>query len=142
MQDKLKRLVDSLTLKRMDARLHNIATALPKTCTWHIRQTTFKNWIDDQESQEHEGFLWIKGKPGCGKSTIIKGALNWTNKNSCKTSWITVSYFFNARTIRDLEKSTLGLYRSLVHLLLEAVPSFAATFEDMFSWKVLSELDQ
>lgn len=34
-----------------------------------------KQWTDDIDTRNHGGFLWIKGKPGCGKSTIIKGAL-------------------------------------------------------------------
>lgn len=41
--DRLKLLVASSTFKRMDARLHNIATALPKTCTWLFRHPAFQS---------------------------------------------------------------------------------------------------
>lgn len=134
-----KMLVDSLTFKRMDARLHNIAPALPKTCKWLFRHDAFLAWNDDARMEEHKGFLWIKGKPGCGKSTIIKAALEAAKRNRSKKMCVTVSYFFNARAPGVLEKSTLGLYRSLAHQILQIVPSFASTFDELFSWKSNSE---
>ncbi|KAK5088796.1 hypothetical protein LTR05_003018 [Lithohypha guttulata] len=137
--DRRKRLVASLMFKRMDARQHNIATAMPKTCTWLFRHNEFKQWTDDDEMSQHGGFLWIKGKPGCGKSTIMKGALAWANKQKSKRNWITVSYFFNARAPGVLEKSTLGLYQSLVHQILQVAPQFMSDFEDMFSWKAVDD---
>ncbi|KAK5072101.1 hypothetical protein LTR51_006586 [Lithohypha guttulata] len=123
----------------MDARQHNIATAMPKTCIWLFRHNAFKQWTDDDEISQHGGFLWIKGKPGCGKSTIMKGALAWANKQKPKRNWITVSYFFNARAPDALEKSALGLYQSLVHQILQVAPQFVSDFEDMFSWKAVDD---
>ncbi|KAK5106681.1 hypothetical protein LTS08_000802 [Lithohypha guttulata] len=137
--DRRKRLVASLTFKRMDARQHNIATAMPKTCIWLFRHNVFKQWTDDDEISQHGGFLWIKGKPGCGKSTIMKGALFWANKQKPKRNWITVSYFFNARARDALEKSALGLYQSLVHQILQVAPQFVSDFENMFSWKAVDD---
>lgn len=80
---------------------------------------------------EHHGFLWIKGKPGAGKSTIMKQALQRVKRQLAGT--IVISYFFNARGEDPLEKSTLGMYRSLLHQLLKALPhlehSFLSTFQ-------------
>lgn len=138
-EGRLKILVESLKFQRMDARLHNVKSAHAKTCKWLFRHQAFLKWNDDSKRQDHNGFLWIKGKPGCGKSTIMKAVLEWANKNRKKRSWIIVSYFFNARAPGVLEKSTLGLYRSLVHQILQAVPGLKSPLSDMFSWKSISE---
>lgn len=129
-----KRLRDSLAFKRMDARLHNVRAALKNTCEWLFRHRTFREWNDDTKLSEHKGFLWLKGKPGCGKSTLMKGAYQWA-KARAKKQWITLSYFFNARAPGLLEKSPLGLYRSLVHEILRVAPQSVPMFDEMFSWK-------
>lgn len=135
-EQKLERLIASLVFERMDARLHNIATALPTTCTWIFNHSAFTSWLDNSKFWEHGGFLWIKGKPGCGKSTIIKGALRWIKMTQ---RWTTISYFFNARATDPLERSALGLYRSLVHQVLQLMPQFVATFKSMFFSKCSHE---
>jgi len=128
-------LMKSLTFARMDARLHNVATAFPKTCAWLFRHRNFLSWNDESKVHEHNGFLWIKGKPGCGKSTIMKSAWAWA-KRRWSGEWTIVNYFFNARAPGSLEKSSLGLYRSLAHQLLLALPQFTNTFTGIFSFKV------
>ncbi|KAK8016092.1 NB-ARC and ankyrin domain protein [Apiospora rasikravindrae] len=65
------------------------------------------------------GFLWIKGKPGAGKSTMMKFLLDQAHRT--KKGQTIISFFFNARG-SDLEKSTLGLYRSLLVQLLKSYP--------------------
>lgn len=110
--EQYKVLQRSLTFARMDARERNIAPALPSTCQWLFRHRVFKQWATRDTFTDHNGSLWIKGKPGCGKSTIMKATLNWAGQNfPAETS---LSYFFNARSTEILEKSTLGMYRYLV----------------------------
>lgn len=67
-KDKFNKLMENLTFDRMDARLHNVAIAIPKTCGWVRNHSQFENWSNKREVQKHNGFLWIEGKPGCGKS--------------------------------------------------------------------------
>lgn len=126
--DKLKRkaLIESLTFDRMGSRLRNVSTALPKTCQWLFHQSQFQDWLNDDNIANHHGFLWIKGKPGSGKSTIMKAALNWSRKNLSKQ--VIISYFFNGRAPGNLEKSSIGLYRSIVHQILTALPATQAEF--------------
>jgi len=129
-------LLKSLTFPRMDARLRNVATALPTTCEWLISHLYFAAWVDRRHSHEHHGFLWIKGKPGSGKSTIMKETLAWAQRQ-----WpteIVISYFFNARSPDWLEKSCLGLYRSLLYQLLIMRASIRASFLNRFASKVRS----
>ncbi|KAJ9662198.1 hypothetical protein H2198_001549 [Neophaeococcomyces mojaviensis] len=132
--DTYETLLRSLTFDRMDARLHNVAATLPTTCEWLIRHEQFAVWTDVSRNHEHHGFLWIKGKPGSGKSTIMKETLAWAERHW--SSQIILSYFFNARSPHQLEKSSLGLHRSLLYQLLCALPSSRALFEKRFALKI------
>lgn len=132
---KNNKLFTSLTFPRMDARLRNVTTAMRRTCTWVFRHENFKLWAENKEVQRHHGFLWIKGKPGSGKSTIMKKALSWAQRK-----WphhTTISYFFNARAPGVLEKSSLGLYRSLVYQIVDALPEARPLFMARFALKEL-----
>ena len=61
--------------------------------------------------------LWIKGKPGAGKSTVLKYALETAERNT--TQAITLaSFFFHGRGA-SLQKNVLGFFRSLIHQILQ-----------------------
>lgn len=131
--DKYRKLLKSLTFDHMDSRLRNVAKALPSTCQWLFTHEDFQAWTDPSRIQEHYGLLWIKGKPGSGKSTIMKETVAWAER-----TWpaqIVLRYFFNARSQHELEKSSLGLYRSLVHQLLTAFPAAQPFFTSRFEAK-------
>ena len=130
-------LLESLVFKRMDSRLLNIRAAQRRTCEWLFEQPQYKDWRNRNNVTEHHGFLWIKGKPGCGKSTIMKTALAQLKQE--RPHDITLSYFFNARAPDPLEKSSLGMYRSLVHQLLTVIPEFQEDFGKQFLRKVSGE---
>jgi hypothetical protein len=132
-QGKYQRLLQSLTFERMDARLLNITNALPQTCQWVFKEEKFKMWIARIKIEDHHGFLWIKGKPSSGKSTIMKEALKTVKRK--RSGDIIISYFFNARAPGYLEKSSVGMYRSLVHQILQTCPHFQGRFIEMFAAK-------
>ncbi|KAK1827847.1 hypothetical protein QBC39DRAFT_360663 [Podospora conica] len=113
-------LLDSFRFDQIDARHMTIKTAHAKTCRWLLGKSEYLDWCDPGKLAQHNGFLWIKGKPGAGKSTLMKFALTHTRQNA--TGQIILSFFFNARG-DDLEKSTSGLFRSLLVQLLEQLPS-------------------
>lgn len=115
-QRKFRKLVGSLAFDRMDARMRNVAHALPSTSQWLFHHAAFSEWLDANLATVHHGFFWLKGKPGSGKSTIMKELLSWFAKtHSCE---VQLSFFFNARSADVLDKSSLGMYRSLVHQLV------------------------
>src|SRR5271156_2752931 len=111
-EEQRKAYLDSLSFEKIDARLLNIKKAHDRTCNWLFEQLEYKAWLDRDLAYEHHGFLWIKGKPGAG----------------------IVSFFFNARG-SVLERSTLGMYRSLLLQLLTAIPPLQDNFVQMFSQK-------
>ncbi|KAK5087547.1 hypothetical protein LTR70_006959 [Exophiala xenobiotica] len=132
-EDRYATLHKSLAFERMLARHRNVEKALPSTCQWLFSHQHFVAWENRNKTDDHHGLLWIKGKPGSGKSTIMKEALVWVEKE-----WptkIVLSYFFNARATGQLEKSSLGLYRSLLHQLLSIVPAIRPLFLSTYSPK-------
>jgi ankyrin repeat protein len=90
-----------------------------------LSKSEYRDWLEINKISEHHGFLWIKGKPGTGKSILMKFA--YANAKETMTDTIIISFFFNARG-ELLEKSALGMYRSLLVQLLEKVPELQNLF--------------
>ncbi|KAI9687707.1 MAG: hypothetical protein M1822_001787 [Bathelium mastoideum] len=108
-------LLECLHFDQINDRFVNIQPSQAKTCEWLLESTEFMDWLDDDKYAEHHGLFWMKGKPGCGKSTLMK--FIFTNIKKFTSNSPVLSYFFNARGAR-LEKSIIGLYRSLIVQLL------------------------
>jgi ankyrin repeat protein len=138
-----KKLLDSLRFDQLDARQMTIRSAHLKTCKWLLRSSEYINWLDATKLIDHHGFLWIKGKPGTGKSTLMKFA--FTNARKTMKDKVIISFFFNARG-DDIERSTTGMYRSLLLQLLEQLPALQSVFDSLglattsigidYQWKV------
>jgi hypothetical protein len=105
-----------------------IKSAHAKTCRWLLHNAQYHDWFDTTKLGEHHGFLWIKGKVGTGKSTLMKFA--WANARKTMKSHIVLSFFFNARG-EKIERSTIGTYRSLLLQLLERLPSLQSVFDSL-----------
>jgi ankyrin repeat protein len=104
----------------MDSRLATIGAPHTDTCDWLFNNKGYLRWDDRHFRSSHHGFLWIKGKPGAGKSTLMKHALQHMQSHNQSQSTI-LSYFFNARG-HGLEKTTEGMYRSLLHQVFTRCP--------------------
>lgn len=131
MNEEQKRvLLESLRFDQIDARHDTIKSAHRKTCQWLLNKSEYLDWLNPRKFTEHYGFLWIKGKPGAGKSTLMKYIVNHAQKK--KPKYNIISFFLNARG-EDLEKSTIGMYRSLLLQLLEQLPHLQSVFESLGS---------
>ena len=119
-------LLESLRFDQISARQMTIKKAHAKTCKWLFTKSEYLDWLDPAKLSEHHGFLWIKGKPGTGKSTLMKSFL--ANTKRLMKDKVVISFFFNARG-EYLEKSTLGTYQSLLLQLLERLPTLEFVFE-------------
>jgi hypothetical protein len=84
-----------------------------------------------EKLKEHHGFLWIKGKPGAGKSILMKFLFSEAEE-SAKSSpnAMVISFFFNARG-DHLEMSTIGLYRSLLLQIFEKTPDLRSVLDGL-----------
>ncbi|KAF5973633.1 ankyrin protein 3 [Fusarium bulbicola] len=122
----LETLLQSLKFNQIDARHDNIKKAHTKTCKWIIKRAEYLDWLNPNKIDEHHGFLWIKGKPGAGKSTLMKFILS--NARRRMKDKIIISFFFNARG-EQLEKSTIGMYRSLLLQILQQLPALHSVLD-------------
>ncbi|GKZ87351.1 hypothetical protein AnigIFM59636_003769 [Aspergillus niger] len=122
-------MMDALRFDQLESRQATIKPAHAKTCKWLLEKQEYVDWLDSKHFPEHCGFLWIKGKAGSGKSTMMKFAFQQANATVTAETDV-ISFFFNARG-EDLEKSTLGMYRSLVAQLLEKVPELRMLLDEL-----------
>ena len=139
-EEKHQKLKESLRFSGIGARLDNISPAMPQTCSWLIEHKHFQKWIKER-GEQNKPFFWIVGKPGCGKSTLMKSAHSYITEYYGKqpAPWTIHNYFFNARAKGELEKSALGLFRSLVHDMLETLPQLDLHFWQQFKRKVIGD---
>lgn len=112
-------LLESLKFEQIDARHMSIKSAHAETCKWILKNRQYLEWLDTSRLCDHHGFLWIKGKAGAGKSTLMKYIFGC---RKVMKDQATLSFFFNARG-GELEKSTIGAYRSLLVQILENFPA-------------------
>ncbi|KAK6358748.1 hypothetical protein TWF730_008070 [Orbilia blumenaviensis] len=115
-ENQKKLCLQSLSFQNIDARLHNISSAHEGTCDWFFETESFLQWRDRINIESYNGVLWIQGKPGAGKSTLMKHSLLYLEKKL--PSYSIAAYFFNARGTH-LEKSSFGMLRSLLYQLLD-----------------------
>ena len=121
--------MEALDFDEADSRQASVRKAHSQTCKWLLEQQEYRDWTDPDRFSEHHGLLWIKGKAGSGKSTLMKFVLEETLRSK-SPNHIIISFFFNARG-QDLEKSTLGMYRSLVHQVLEQLPELQMVLDQL-----------
>jgi len=127
--------LENLKFDQIDARHATIKTAYPYTCRWLLNRSEYRNWLKIERNPEHGGFLWIKGKPGSGKSTIMKFAYADAKQKLAGTT--VLSFFFNARG-SELEKTTIGMYRSLLCQFLGEHRELQIVLDPLASWNTMS----
>jgi Cdc6-like AAA superfamily ATPase len=75
------------------------------------------------------GLLWIKGNPGVGKSALMKFAVR--TMNSLEPAKLVFSFFVTGRGT-TLQKTPLGIFRSLLHNIIEYFPDHLAEVVERF----------
>ncbi|TID05058.1 putative ankyrin repeat protein [Colletotrichum higginsianum] len=119
-------LLASLEFENIGSRHEGIRKAYAKTCQWLLQHPDYTSWQNDENFSDHHGFLWISGKPGAGKSTIMKFLVSRASRSP---KAVVIFFFFNARG-NALEKTVTGLYRSLFHQLLKQLPVLQEVLDD------------
>ncbi|GKU07361.1 unnamed protein product, partial [Fusarium langsethiae] len=127
LSETMKACLKSLAFEDMDGRQVKIDDAADGTCKWLLNHKTLIEWI-----HQDRGLLWIKGKPGSGKSTLVKYAKD-ALPPIYGSDTLVFSFFFHGRG-HELQRTPIGLFRSLLHQLLKcvpgAVPDLIKYFED------------
>uniref|UniRef100_A0A8H7K4X3 Nephrocystin 3-like N-terminal domain-containing protein n=1 Tax=Bionectria ochroleuca TaxID=29856 RepID=A0A8H7K4X3_BIOOC len=87
------------------------------------------NWFHNREQDVYQGLLVLKGKPGAGKSVLMKEAFRRSTKERLllDTNCATAAFFFHSKGAW-LQNIPTGLLRSLLYQLL---PRFRRDFENL-----------
>jgi protein SERAC1 len=107
----------ALPFPGMNSRIGSIEEPSRGTCEWLFSHETYLDWLQAKQNDRYKGLLWLKGKPGAGKSTLIREAYARALRNKETSDYWLAAFFFNAKG-EVLERTPLGLFRSLLHQLL------------------------
>lgn len=122
-------LLESLASSEMGVRLAAIEPAEKGTCEWLAAHPSYRAWGSHRRLEESHGLLWIKGKVGSGKSTIVKHIfLNSTSK-ACR-----IAFFFNARGGPE-ERNACGLFKALLHQVVTNYPHLSTALIERYKLK-------
>lgn len=111
----------------MDNRFNDIDHALEGTCQWLPEHEIYKAWTACSR-----GLLWIKGKPGSGKSTLLKHVRKYvTETPKVGNRALILSFYFHGSGA-EIQKTPIGLLRSLLHQILHQVPDVLSNLVDTF----------
>jgi hypothetical protein len=127
-------ILESLRTTTMKDREHQIEQAHSHTYEWVFtsEKSGFRKWMEGDDS-----IFWIKGKPGSGKSTLMKyivkdprtqQAFSSRNRNVLSTP----AFFFHDRGVHDTQKSFEGLLRSIIYQLLDDIPGLTHVVEAIY----------
>ncbi|KAI3336670.1 hypothetical protein HD806DRAFT_542484 [Xylariaceae sp. AK1471] len=119
--------LETLKFPSMNDRRHNIERHTTRTCSWLLDDEVYKNWIKHQQQDDARGMMWLKGKPGAGKSTAMKAAFERVLQSQSIINCFTAAFFFDARG-NTLNNSAFGLFRCLLFQLLPQYPEHLQRF--------------
>ncbi|KAN0110089.1 hypothetical protein V8E51_006476 [Hyaloscypha variabilis] len=128
-------IIESLSFETLKGREEAISKPFERTLSWIFLPqpeeldgkqlwSSFPEWLEDSTHRPY----WITGKPGSGKSTLMKFILQQPSIKSHLQKWagdfdllITSYYAWVAGS--DLQKSCEGLMRTLLYQILRLNPS-------------------
>ena len=119
-------ILDQLWFRLIDDRKDSIAKKHPKTLKWAINPPSGKRTWDDLSEwlRQGNGIYWISGKPGSGKSTLMKYLLEHPDVQCMLKQWagnrdLTVASFFIWNIGSVEQNSQQGLARGLLYHVLQ-----------------------
>jgi hypothetical protein len=110
-----------LTFSEMDRRYENIPAAYRKTFDWMFESSNFTEWLRGDNT-----VYWITGKPGSGKSTLMKFIYRDPRFEQAILSWaqqrpLAVAGSFLWTSGMPMQRSRSGLLQSILHQLIVAL---------------------
>lgn len=117
----------SLDIDEARLRMEEVREAHEKTFHWLFepRKVPFCDWLRGDEASKGPIF-WIQGKPGSGKSTLMKFGIRDPRtldllKSGRIGSWKLVAFFFHDRGSM-VQKSLDGMMQEILHSILDQCP--------------------
>ncbi|OKL58590.1 hypothetical protein UA08_06084 [Talaromyces atroroseus] len=124
-------ILKSLAFSQMLDRRCSIRKPHTSTCNWILETDAYKHWL-----QQSTGIFWLKGKPGAGKSTIMRFLYNRL-RGECRRSpekGIALEFFFCARG-GELQRIPLGMLRALLNQLFRQDPTARQCIREQYEEK-------
>ncbi|KAN0101984.1 Ankyrin repeat-containing domain protein [Hyaloscypha variabilis] len=121
--------LQSLGFPEIPNRRQDADKALPQTCSWILRHKSYMTWRDKER-----GMLWINGKPGSGKSTLMAFIYKSFQEYSTSSNDLLLDFFFHARGTL-LQKTPIGMFRSMLHQVYDKVPAVRSQVSAAFKQK-------
>ncbi|KAM0209156.1 hypothetical protein ACHAQD_011321 [Fusarium lateritium] len=132
-----KACLHSLWFPGINSRYDGLEGPAAQTCQWLFEHESYQDWFTSRNRGKYHGLLWLKGKPGSGKSTLMEEAFRQATRRQEKASSSeqTAAFFFNGKG-NELEHSVAGLFRSLLYQLLHKDLSSLRSFRGHWDEKV------
>lgn len=103
----------------------------PHPWEWVFHDRRYQSWNTLGGHGESSSLLWIKGKPGCGKSTLMKRIAHQQELESLTDGTVCLSFSFSACGGK-LAKYAVDLYRTLLFQLVQQSKATMAQFLPRF----------
>ncbi|KAF7534506.1 hypothetical protein G7054_g6171 [Neopestalotiopsis clavispora] len=131
------------TLDDPDARLrvqevHQVSQTGSGSFEWLFTdQVPFSKWLQD-DTDKFGPVFWITGRPGSGKSTLMRFALEDKRTIELLPESIghPLAYFFHLRGKSTVQKSLGGMLKELLHQLLWQFPHFYSQIGPIYKRRV------
>ncbi|EHK50985.1 hypothetical protein TRIATDRAFT_181516, partial [Trichoderma atroviride IMI 206040] len=123
--------LESLWFPAINTRYQNLERPADKTCSWLFSHKLYQEWFNGNNRQETHGLLWLKGKPGSGKSILMKEAFRQAVLEQDESNYHSAAFFFCANG-NELERSCLGLFKSLLYQLLPGDRVYLQRFQKIW----------
>ncbi|ESZ93142.1 hypothetical protein SBOR_6469 [Sclerotinia borealis F-4128] len=123
-----KAVLSAIQYSEMAQRRHDANRAHPTTCSWIFKNRAYLDWKD-----AHRSLIWITGKPGAGKSTLMAYILS--NFRPRDPRQLVLNFFFHGRG-SPLQQSPEGMYRELLYQLYSQASSIRDQLRKSFTEKM------
>ncbi|RBA15880.1 hypothetical protein FPRO05_12101 [Fusarium proliferatum] len=129
--------LQSLWFPATNRRYETLGSPADQTCHWLFDDENFQDWLNGRNQERYQGLIWIKGKPGSGKSMLMGEAFRRATQRQADASAPsqTAAFFFSGNG-DELEHSVVGLFRSLIYQLCSKNPLFMQPFQEICDAKV------
>jgi hypothetical protein len=151
--DKISDCLSSFENAQTRTRYINVAASYDGTLQWLFdrESVTFVDWLEEADTKIRPVF-WINGKPGSGKSTLMKFAMRdertryhlnrlapqVTDSPHSNTKWIILGFFFHDRGTH-IQKSIEGMLQGVLHQLLSQLPDLLPFVYNIYDELVKAE---
>lgn len=133
-------MLQALWFPNMDSRRTSLDKPVEGSCTWLFEHPTYQAWRGNAENKPSgHNLLWLRGKPGVGKSVLMKEAARSTFANRDREQIFVATFFFNARGTQ-LERTPTGLFRSLLCQLLPHFPEKLRKLQETFGREFIEKV--